>query len=130
MPELEALPLLPVIERLGEAELELPLLLLLLLLDDELLAPELPPLPDEGTLPPLPEDAPLPLLDTPEPPEDPDGEASVLCDDELGMPLDDAWLPLLPDGGWRLAAALLVAAAFITSLRRREQRTARPPTCE
>jgi subtilisin family serine protease len=39
-------------------------------------------------------------------------------------------VPLLPDGGWRLAAALLVAAAFITSLRRREQRTARPPTCE
>jgi hypothetical protein len=96
LPELEALPLLPVIERLCEAEVELPMLLLLL--DDGLLAAELPPLPDEGTLPPLPEDAPLPPLDTPEPPEDPDGEPSVLCDDELGTPLDDAWLPLLPDG--------------------------------
>jgi hypothetical protein len=79
-------------ERLGEAEAELPLLLLLLLLmllDDGLLAPELPPLPEE---------APLPPLDTPEPPEDPDGEPSVLCDDELGTPLDDAPLPLLSDG--------------------------------
>ena len=93
MPELEALPLLPVIERLGEADAELPLLLL----EDGLLAAELPPLPDEGTLPPLPEDAPLPPLDTPEPPEDPDGEPSVLSDDELGTPLEDAWLPLLPE---------------------------------